>query len=112
MLESGAAGNVITGCESRRSPYFNLVAESETGAVAPAIATARYLRRQDAPKCYDMNASIYVWWRDRFLAEPYVFDEDTRLYEMPPDRSFDIDDPLDFELVEWLMMRRQTGGLA
>lgn len=110
LLEDGGAGNVITGCESRRSPYFNLVELTPTGAVAPAkIHTSAVVRRQDAPKCYDMNASIYVWWRDRFMSNPYVFDDGTRLFEMPVERSFDIDEPLDFELVEWLMQKRIEG---
>lgn len=110
LLEQGGAGNVITGCESRRSPYFNLVEASPSGAVAPAKSARRYVRRQDTPACYDMNASIYVWWRDRFLAEPYVFDDGTRLFEMPTERSFDIDEPLDFEIVEWLMTKRGNEG--
>lgn len=110
LLEEGGAGNVITGCESRRSPYFNLVERSASGVVAPVKSSSAYVRRQDTPACFDMNASIYVWWRDRFLTEPYVFDEGTRLFEMPTERSFDIDEPLDFEIVEWLMLRRQTEG--
>ena len=113
LLESGRVGNVITGCESRRSPYFNLVEASESGAVAPAKSLGEFvLRRQDTPACFDMNASIYVWWRDRFMSEPYVFNEGTRLYEMPADRSFDIDELLDFELVEWLMLKRVDGDGA
>lgn len=110
LLEAGGAGNVITGCESRRSPYFNLVEVSDSGGVAPSKSATTFLRRQDVPTCYDMNASIYVWWRDRFMEQPYVFDEGTRLYEMPSERSFDIDEPFDFELVEWLMTRQHTLG--
>jgi CMP-N-acetylneuraminic acid synthetase len=26
------------------------------------------VRRQDAPPCYDLNASIYAWWRDSLLS--------------------------------------------
>ncbi|NBO18161.1 MAG: flagellar modification protein B, partial [Proteobacteria bacterium] len=35
-----------------------------------------------------------------------VFYDDTRLYEMPRERSFDIDDELDFSIVELVMQRR------
>ncbi len=63
-------------------------------------------RRQDAPPCFDMNASIYVWKRDVFMADPRVFYADTRLFVMPEERSHDIDSELDFAIVEFLMSRR------
>lgn len=107
LVEQGGAGNVITGAPARRSPYFNLVEISESGAPRVVKADAGIKRRQDAPDCYDMNASIYVWQRDPFISEPYLFNERTRLFEMPQERSFDIDEPLDFELVEFLMKRQQ-----
>ena len=53
-----------------------------------------------------MNASVYVWRRDALVADPKVFYPTTRLYEMPPERSHDIDSELDFELVSWLMTRK------
>jgi N-acylneuraminate cytidylyltransferase/CMP-N,N'-diacetyllegionaminic acid synthase len=107
LMDAPGTGNVITGAPAHRSPYFNLVEADETGAVRPAKPLPRaVLRRQDAPVCYDMNASIYVWRHDRFMREPYVFDVGTRLYAMPPERSLDIDDELDFAIVEFLMQRR------
>jgi CMP-N,N'-diacetyllegionaminic acid synthase len=63
------------------------------------------VRRQDSPKCYDMNASIYVWRRDALFDNPTVFATDTRLFVMPEERSIDIDSELDFEIVELLMKK-------
>ena len=63
------------------------------------------LRRQDAPRAFDMNASIYVWQRSALVENPRVFYPTTLLFEMPAERSHDIDSELDFELVEWLMLR-------
>jgi len=65
-------------------------------------------RRQDAPRCFDMNASIYVWRVASFLEHPAVFYPDTRLFEMPEERSVDIDSDLDFALVELLLRKRQA----
>jgi N-acylneuraminate cytidylyltransferase/CMP-N,N'-diacetyllegionaminic acid synthase len=50
-----------------------------------------------------MNASIYGWRRDRFLADPRVFYADTKLFEMPPERSVDVDSELDFAYIEVLL---------
>lgn len=106
LLESTDAANVITGTEARRSPYFNLVEARADGTVGLSKSVDPPLvRRQDAPVCYDMNASIYVWRRDVFVEDARVFYPSTRLVVMPPERSLDIDSPLDFELVAFLMER-------
>ena len=52
---------------------------------------------------YDMNAAVYVWQRDAFFEHMDVFYPDTLLYEMPEERSHDIDTPIDFQFVELLM---------
>lgn len=108
LFEECGGGNVITGAPARRSPYFNLVELGEDGRVRLAKTAERpIVRRQDAPKCFDMNASIYVWSRSSlFDLAATVIGHDTFLYEMPEDRSFDIDSEVDFEIVEFLMKRR------
>ena len=99
-MQEAHGGNVITGCVARNNPYFSLV--EIVGGVARVAKKSFALRRQDAPPCFDMNGSIYVWGRD-FLANPRVFYDDTALYEMPADRSFDIDTETDFAIVRWMM---------
>lgn len=106
LLEKTGAGNVITAMPARRSPYFNLVEVDEQGLVRLAKpVTEPFVRRQDAPKCYDMNASIYVWKRDVLFDAPTLFNTDTQLYVMPEERSIDIDSELDFLFVEFQMSR-------
>ncbi len=98
--------NLITAMPSRRSPYFNLVEVDHTGKVALSKKlSSGIVRRQDAPKSYDMNASIYVWKRDAILHEKSLFLGKTGLYVMPEERSIDIDTELDFEFVEFLMRK-------
>jgi CMP-N,N'-diacetyllegionaminic acid synthase len=109
LRETGAA-SVVTGCEARRSPYFNLVEERRDGSIKVAKRASGILRRQDAPRTFDMNASIYVWRRARFMADPKVFYPSTRLHEMPAERSHDIDTELDFELVAFLFDRFDIAG--
>lgn len=101
------ADNLITGAPSRRSPYFNLVeVDREGNATLSKMLDTQVIRRQDAPKCYDMNASIYIWRRETLLNSSTVFLKRTVLYEMPEERSIDIDSPLDFEFVSFLAERR------
>ncbi|WP_346353464.1 acylneuraminate cytidylyltransferase family protein [Azotosporobacter soli] len=109
LLEESGATNVITGAPARRSPYFNLVEELENGEIALAkVSQKPILRRQDAPRCYDMNASIYVWTAQSLRENQSLFQTGTRLYVMPEERSIDIDSELDFSLVEFLMARKMT----
>lgn len=96
--------NLITAMPSRRSPYFNLVEVDSNGKVALSKKLdGTVLRRQDTPKSYDMNASIYIWKRDAILNENSLFLDSTGLYVMPEERSIDIDNELDFAFVEFLM---------
>lgn len=107
MLEDSAALSLITGSEARNNPYFSLVEEQSDGTVAVAKKPAAdVLRRQDAPRCFDMNGSIYVWRRDALVTDQKVFFPSTILYEMPQNRSVDIDSEFDFRIVEWLMDER------
>jgi N-acylneuraminate cytidylyltransferase/CMP-N,N'-diacetyllegionaminic acid synthase len=102
------ATSVITGSQARCSPYFSLVEQRPDGTVGLAKEPDRpILRRQDAPACFDMNGSIYVWARDPFLADPRVIYPDTRLFEMPEERSVDIDTELDLKIVALLLAAQQ-----
>jgi N-acylneuraminate cytidylyltransferase/CMP-N,N'-diacetyllegionaminic acid synthase len=107
LLESNRVGNVLTGMPARRSPYFNLVEVNASGIVELSKRPRQpILRRQDAPRCFDMNASIYVWAQQRLFGSDSLFNHDTQLYVMPEDRSIDIDSELDFQFVEFLLRLR------
>jgi N-acylneuraminate cytidylyltransferase/CMP-N,N'-diacetyllegionaminic acid synthase len=108
LVEKGGASNAITAMPSRRSPYFNMVELDANDvprlAKTPAGVVAR---RQDVPRCFDMNASIYVWKRELLMSSDKLFHDGTRLHVMPEERSWDIDSELDFEIVELLAKRKQ-----
>lgn len=111
-LLDGDFHNIVTGATARRSPYFNLVERQRDGTFQVAKRTDPPLvRRQDSPPCFDMNASIYVWWREVLRANNGLFAGKTGLYVMPEERSIDIDSELDFEIVEFLLARRNAHGV-
>lgn len=101
--------NLITAMPSRRSPYFNLVEQDKDGKVyLSKKLDSSIVRRQDAPKSYDMNASIYIWKRKTILNENSLFLDNTGLYIMPEERSIDIDTELDYKFVEFLMKENKN----
>lgn len=106
LLEQGAAENVITGSAAKCSPYFNLVEARADGSVGLSKPTdPPIIRRQDAPRTFDMNGSIYVWRRDVLMSGVGLFLPTTHLFEMPEERSADIDTEVDFLFVEFLANR-------
>lgn len=100
------AYNLITASPSRRSPYFNLVEERGGYVTLSKPLEKSVVRRQDVPKSFDMNASIYIWKREVFFKENSVFTDKTILYVMPEERSQDIDSELDFEIVKMIAEKR------
>lgn len=105
-FQNGSFSNLITAMPSRKSPYFNMVEMDSLGRVylSKPLSTS-VTRRQDAPKCYDMNASIYIWDREAILNSDKVIANNTGLFIMPEERSIDIDTEMDFSFVEFLMSR-------
>lgn len=106
MVEEGA-DNVFSVTEARRNPYFNMV-EIINNKVQLVKKPARpVFGRQEAPKVYDMNASIYVWKRDALMNNDSIFLENTKVYIMP-NWALDIDTETDFEFVEFILKK---GGI-
>ena len=64
LIERGA-DNVFSVTEAHRNPYFNMVEIDADGCAHPA-KEGNFHTRQSAPVVYDMNSSIYVWWREIF----------------------------------------------
>lgn len=97
---------VITAYPAEKNPYFNMVEFKENGKIGLVKPPSKNIvRRQDAPKVYAMNASIYVW--HRYSLRDTLWDSRINLYIMPRERSVDIDSEIDFRLVELLMKERQ-----
>ena len=55
------SNNLITVCRSRKNPYFNMVEYNKNKLKIVKKNKKKILRRQDAPKVFDVNASIYIW---------------------------------------------------
>lgn len=96
---------VITGYEADKNPYFNMVEKKPGGEIRLVKPLpGGVVARQAAPRVYSMNASIYCWHYDSL--HKGLWDGCTRLHIMPRERSVDIDEPIDFEIVEILMRKR------
>ena len=96
---------LITASPARKNPYFNMV-ELINGKVKIVKQLERvFIRRQDSPSVFDMNASIYIWRREALLGNDTLFTDKTSLYVMPEERSVDIDTELDWDFVDYMIKK-------
>lgn len=100
---------ITSACIGRRNPFFNVVMLKNYNIIyASNLKNKNFLRRQDAPKVFDLNASIYFWKRDQLMKlKNKTFCKKSSLYIMPFERSIDIDTPSDLKILKLLMNRNK-----
>ncbi len=104
---------VMSCCEARKNPYFNLVEPDETGALhVSKPLPGGVVARQQAPVVYEHAASTYVVAPDYLRRANALFEGRVIPYLMPPERCLDIDSPFDFKLVEFLLKDRMHADPA
>ncbi|USO01276.1 MAG: acylneuraminate cytidylyltransferase family protein [Alphaproteobacteria bacterium] len=87
---------VFSVSEAKHNPYFTLVEVNKNGIANLSKKPNELLaRRQDAPKAFGINGSIYVWKPQSLIKG--LWGGKAKVYIMPKYRSIDIDDDLDFE---------------
>ncbi|OUU25789.1 MAG: hypothetical protein CBB97_09110 [Candidatus Endolissoclinum sp. TMED37] len=98
-------GNLVSGYDARRSPYFNQVTFKNKKLSLVCNSKKKITRRQDVPKIFDLNASIYIWTRKSILTSNKLINNNTIFFKMPYLRSVDIDDKSDFMIVEFILKK-------
>ena len=107
LVDTPNTDSVFTVTPAARSPYFNMVEiDSANYAHLSKKTDKRVTARQNSPKVYDMNDSIYAIFKDKLFKHKKVRLPRTRVHIMPEERSIDIDRPIDFILVEALLKVR------
>lgn len=89
---------------AHRNPYFNMVEETDDGRVVLS-KKGNFASRQQAPRVYDMNASIYIYDR-AFLQNKKntsPISDNSIIYVMDELSRTDIDSELDFNFIEYLV---------
>jgi len=106
QFRSSDVDAVISVCEARKNPYFNLL-EYEDGALRMSKKLPRpIVRRQDAPAVFEHVASIYVVSPRYLRSGTGLLSGKVVGYDIGREKSLDVDNDFDFELIEYLMKRR------
>ena len=104
---------VMSVCEARKNPYFNLVEPDASGALhVSKPLPGGVLARQNAPVVYEHVGLVYVVAPDYLRSADSLYQGRVIPYEIPAERCHDIDSPYDFRLVEFLLGQQLADGLA
>lgn len=93
---------------AHRNPYFNMVEIDLGGRVRCSKSNDKVSRRQDAPVVYDMNNSIFIY-SSKYLKDKRStrsLSNNTVAYVMDPICGFDIDEEIDYKILELLVKEK------
>jgi len=92
---------------SEKSPYWMYSLEN-SGVLQPVIVSEKpILRRQEAPEVFVLNGAVYVA-KTAWLTKTRSFlHEETVGYVMPKERSIDVDNTLDFLILETIISQNK-----
>ena len=108
LIQDTKAFNLFSVNEANRNPYFNIVEKKETGYYN-VVKSGNFLSRQEAPKVYDMNSSFYFYRRLFFDLKINKTTTEKSLIYLMPHICFDLDHPIDFEFMEYLISNDKLG---
>lgn len=101
--------NLFSVCSARKNPYFNMVELNKKGYAHLCKKLKNpVFRMQDTPKVYELNASIYMYWANHLIDMDNLINDGSMIFEMPPERSIDIDSEFDFKLAEFFFKMNKT----
>ena len=96
------AQNLVSVTATKDGPWSTLVTSEQQWARRLSEAGAEITRRQDAPRLYRINGSIYAWRRDALDRTAVLIGSRTLIYPMPYLYSMDIDSIDDLKIAEFV----------
>lgn len=104
LYNSGSFDMVVSVCETDQNPYFSLFEENESGYLNRSKQLPVGIsRRQDAPKVYSYNGSIYLINVESLKKQELHEFKRIKKYSMEKIFATDIDTELDWQYAEFLI---------
>ena len=94
--------NIFSVNTANKNPYFNMVEQGPNGYFELA-KKGDFLTRQSANKVFELNASFYFYRRAFFSTDNKKVINDKSLIHLMKHICFDLDHPIDFEFMSYLL---------
>ena len=98
--------NIFSVNIANKNPYFNMVEERESGYFELS-KKGEFLSRQTADPVFELNASFYFYRRSFFNLENKKVINDKSLIYLMNHICFDLDHPIDFEFMNYLLENKK-----
>jgi len=107
LLYSKEAKAVVSVCAAEHHPYW-MMTLSMNGALESGLKPdAQNMNRQELPEYFLVNGAVYAVVPNYLRENNGFMGKETFAYEMPPERSVDIDNELDFKFAEFIAGERK-----
>ena len=93
---------VVSVFQTQSNPYYVLFEQDENGFLKKS-KESNFTRRQDCPDVWELNGAIYIINVNTFYKKGMQYLDKKLHYEMDRKSSIDIDDEIDFKLVELII---------
>lgn len=90
------------------NPAF-MVKIGADGLMIPFMGKAETMRRQDIPDAYYFEGTVYLSRCDTYIEKKAFYHDKTLPYIVPKWKSFEIDDIIDFTIIEAIMKLKLNG---
>ncbi len=106
FIRNPEALNLFSVNKAARNPYFNMVEQNKDGFYTLS-KQGNFNTRQESPEVYELNASFYFYRRSFYdQAELKTISSKSIIY-LIPHICFDIDHPIDYEFLSYLMVNNK-----
>jgi len=95
--------SVVSVCETDHSPLWSNRLPDNKSMKNFLSKEIKNLRSQDLPKYYRLNGAIYISEVEYLVKEKGFLGNQTKAYNMPIERSIDVDTKIDLELCKILL---------
>jgi N-acylneuraminate cytidylyltransferase len=102
---------VMSCCEARKNPYFNLVEPDKDGSLnVSKPLPGKVLARQQAPVVFEHVGVVYALQPAYLKSATSLYDGRVIPYVLSAERCHDIDSPFDLRVVEFLLSEQLRTG--
>jgi CMP-N,N'-diacetyllegionaminic acid synthase len=113
LIKTNGAESIVGVCRSESGHPAFLATKNENQFIHPYEGeTFIFKRRQEIDEVYFFEGSMYISKVSSLRNRKSFYHEKTVGYEMPKWKSFEVDDLIDFTIIESLMKARKEGQIA